>query len=165
VPKARSEIAPQTGAYGVGRSTAQRRAVAAAVERISGAFTADDLASRMRAQSPGVSTATVYRSLAAMTEAGHLTVVGERGDAALYARCAVPGHHHHVVCTGCGATATAPCPVDDVGLAASVPAGFVVTSHEVRLYGLCAACGGRERVAHACSCDAGSDAVPDPEQA
>jgi Fe2+ or Zn2+ uptake regulation protein len=77
----------------------------------------------------------------------------------------VPGHHHHVVCTGCGATATAPCPVDDAGLAASVPAGFVVTSHEVRLYGLCAACGDRERAADGCSCDADAGAAPDPEQA
>jgi Fur family transcriptional regulator, ferric uptake regulator len=160
VAKTGSAIAPRAGAYGAGRSTAQRRAVADAVERIGAAFTADDLAARVRAQAPGVSTATVYRSLSAMTEAGHLTIVGERGGAALYARCAEPGHHHHVVCTGCGATAPAPCPVDDAGLAASVPAGFVVTSHEVRLYGLCAACGDRERAerAGACSCDADAHA-------
>jgi Fur family transcriptional regulator, ferric uptake regulator len=131
------------GAYGAGRSTAQRRSVAAAAARIAGAFTADDLAAAARLENPSVSTATVYRSISAMTASGFLTAVGERDGAALYARCGEAGHHHHVVCTKCGATAHAPCPVDGAGLAAAAPDGFVVTSHEVRLYGLCAACAGR----------------------
>jgi Fur family transcriptional regulator, ferric uptake regulator len=133
----------EVGAYGAGRSTAQRRAIAAAAEGFSGAFTADDLAGRVRRDAPFVSTATVYRAIAAMASSGYLTQVGDRDGAALYARCEEPGHHHHVVCTRCGATAHTPCPLDEAGLAAAAPDGFVVTSHEVRLYGLCAACAGR----------------------
>lgn len=140
-------------AYGAGRSTAQRRAVAAAAAGFDGAFTADDLAARARRDSPRVSTATVYRSVAAMATSGFLTEVGERDGAVLYARCAEAGHHHHVVCTGCGATAHTPCPVDGPGLAEAAPAGFVVTSHELRIYGLCAACADA-RLADGCSCDA-----------
>jgi Fur family transcriptional regulator, ferric uptake regulator len=130
-------------AYGAGRSTAPRRAVASAASGFPGAFTAEQLAARVRLDSPGVSTATVYRSIAAMAASGYLTQVGEREGAALFARCQESGHHHHVVCTACGATAHTPCPVDEAGLAASAPEGFVVTSHEVRLYGLCAKCAGR----------------------
>jgi Fur family transcriptional regulator, ferric uptake regulator len=141
------------GVYGAGRSTAQRRAVAAAVARFGGAFTAGDLATRVRCDTPAVSTATVYRSIAAMAASGHLAPVGERDGAVLYARCEEPGHHHHVVCTRCGATTHAPCPVEPA-LTAAAPDGFIVTSHEVRLYGLCAACGDRERTADGCSCDA-----------
>lgn len=151
--------AREATAYGAGRSTAQRRAVASAASAQAGAFTADDLAERVRRDAPRVSTATVYRSIAAMTASGFLTQVGDRDGAALYARCEETGHHHHVVCTGCGATAHTPCPVDEAGLAAAAPDGFVVTSHEVRLYGLCAACAGGGALAPAaatdsCSCDA-----------
>lgn len=131
---------PGSGAYGAGRSTAQRRAVAAAAGRSSSAFTADDLAARVRRDEPGVSTATVYRSIAAMVASGYLATVGERDGAALYAHCDEAGHHHHLVCTSCGATAHTPCPVDQRVLAATAPDGFVVTSHDVLLYGLCATC-------------------------
>jgi Fur family ferric uptake transcriptional regulator len=134
---------PHTAPYGAGRSTAPRRAAAAAAARLGRAFTAEELAARVRGDAPGVSTATVYRSIAAMSASGYLTQVGERGGATLYARCGEAGHHHHVVCTACGATAHTPCPVDGTGLAAIAPEGFRVTSHEVRLYGLCADC--RER--------------------
>jgi len=127
-------------AYGDGRSTAPRRAIAAAAAAFGSAFTAEALAARVRTGSPAVSTATVYRSISAMASAGFLTAVGERDGAVLYACCGREGHHHHVVCTACGATAHAPCPVDGSGLAAAVPDGFVVTSHEVRFYGLCARC-------------------------
>jgi Fur family ferric uptake transcriptional regulator len=144
-------------AYGAGRSTAPRRAVASAASAFGCAFTAEELTARVRLRSPGVSTATVYRSIAVMAASGYLTQVGDRDGAALYARCAESGHHHHVVCTSCGATAHTPCPVDDAELASAVPEGFVVTSHEVRLYGLCARCAKRVRdAADGCSCDAGN---------
>lgn len=140
-------------AYGASRSTAQRRAAAAAAARFGGAFTADDLIARLRVDEPGFSTATAYRSISAMVASGYVTPVGERDGAVLYARCAHTGHHHHVVCTACGATVDAGCPVDEMGLAASAPEGFVVTSHEVRLYGLCAACNGDAAISDGCSCD------------
>ena len=145
-----------TGAYGAGRSTAPRRAVASAASGFRGAFTAEELAAQVRTDSPGVSTATVYRSIAAMAASGYLTEVGDRDGAALYARCEESGHHHHVVCTACGATAHAPCPVDASALASAAPEGFVVTSHEVRLYGLCARCAeAGAAAADGCSCDTG----------
>jgi len=142
------------GPYGRGRSTGQRRAVVAAAEAMAGAFTADDLVARVRLVAPGVSTATVYRSISALTDSGFLAPVGQRDGAALYTHCAKAGHHHHVVCTGCGATAHAPCPVDVADAQASAPDGFVVTGHEVRFYGLCAACVEREGRGAGCSCDA-----------
>jgi Fur family ferric uptake transcriptional regulator len=127
-------------AFGPGRSTEQRRAIASAVAELGGAFTAEDLAAHMRANRGGVSTATLYRSIATMAGSGFIAPVGERDGAVLYVGCASPDHHHHLVCTSCGATAQTPCPVDAAELARSAPDGFVVTSHEVRLYGLCAKC-------------------------
>lgn len=150
-------IGNANGAYGAGRSTAPRRAVASAASGFGGAFTAEELAARVRTDSPSVSTATVYRSIAAMAASGFLTQVGERDGAALYTRCEESGHHHHVVCTACGATAHTPCPVDGTALASAAPEGFVVTSHEVRLYGLCARCADLAAgAADGCSRDAGT---------
>lgn len=146
------------GAYGAGRTTAQRRAVATAAARYGSAFTAEDLAARVRRESPGVATATVYRSISAMAATGYLARVGERDGAALYVRCDESGHHHHVVCVRCGATAHAPCPVTETSLADAVPDGFVVTSHEVNLYGICAACCALGAPTDGCSCDP----VPSP---
>jgi Fe2+ or Zn2+ uptake regulation protein len=130
-------------AYAGGRASTQRLAVARAAERACGAFTVDDLSALTREDDPRVSTATVYRCVAAMAASGHITEVGERDGAALWVRCDTRDHHHHLVCTSCGATTHAPCPVDVHALATAAPDGFIVISHDVRLYGLCADCNGR----------------------
>jgi Fe2+ or Zn2+ uptake regulation protein len=102
-----------------------------------GAFTVEELAAAVHALDAKASaTATVYRAVSAMEAAGHLERVGVRHGCALYASCADSGHHHHVVCDGCGRTAAAPCPLGGTPAAD----GFVVTRHEVTLYGLCREC-------------------------
>lgn len=130
-------------AYGPGRASAPRTAVAHATMEAEGAFTVEELACAVRQADAAISTATTYRSVAAMLANGFIERVGERGGSALYARCCATGHHHHVVCTECGAVAQAPCPVDSASLAQAAD-GFVVTGHEVTLYGLCPACAARE---------------------
>ena len=135
-----------TAAYGAGRTSAQRLAIARAAGAASGAFSVDDLVSRAREADSAIGTATVYRAVAAMAREGFVQQVGARGGRALYVRCAEAGHHHHLVCTGCGAVAEAPCPVDSAVAEAADRGGFQITSHEVTLYGLCGACvrGGAE---------------------
>ena len=71
----------------------------------------------------------------AMEEAGFIEAVGSRGNAALYVHCAQEGHHHHVVCTSCGAVADAECSVPTVATN-----GFAITGHELSLWGLCPRC-------------------------
>jgi len=126
--------------YGTGRMTPQRRLVAEVADGWSGAFTIDELATAVRARDRAASMATVYRCVAALAENGWLERVGERGGSSLFARCSAGGHHHHhVVCDGCGRVETAECPLApraDTGVAD----GFVITRHEVTLYGLCPDC-------------------------
>ncbi len=127
--------------FGEGRTTGQRRAIAAAADAFGSAFTVEDLVAATRRAAPGIGVATVYRAVAAMEASGALERVGSREGGALYARCDHREHHHHLVCTGCGKTAHAPCPLGPD--AAGIPAGqdgFVVTSHEITLYGLCREC-------------------------
>jgi Fur family transcriptional regulator, ferric uptake regulator len=127
-------------AFGSGRMTSQRATIVAAVTELDAAFTVDDLASAARSLDASVGVATVYRAVAAMEQSGWLERVGERGGSALFARCAAAGHHHHVICTACGRTEAAECPLGDAISADKTAGGFVVTGHEVTLYGLCPGC-------------------------
>lgn len=127
------------------RLTRQRSAVARAVAGMPGAFTVDELVRAASSLEPGIGTATVYRAVAALVRDGELEPVGERDGRVLYARCSAAHHHHHLVCTGCGSTVEATCPLSDGGmLEAAEREGFAVTGHELRVYGLCRACRGGE---------------------
>lgn len=137
-PRAGSSLLER--AYGTSRRSPQRERIARSADAVRGAFSVDELLESVRAEDPGIGPATVYRAVACMVEHGFLEQVGERAGRALYLRCADHGHHHHLVCTGCGTVAQAPCPLDDAAIEAASAQGFVITHHEVSVYGLCADC-------------------------
>lgn len=125
-------------AFPAGRMTGQRRRLVQMVSSMPGAFTIEELAEKVRAADGSAgSVATVYRAVAAMEDSGFVTRVGSKAGSALYARCGVEGHHHHIVCDGCGRVAAADCPLPKQTAAAQ---GFTITRHEVTLYGLCPDC-------------------------
>ncbi|HET6498641.1 MAG TPA: transcriptional repressor [Coriobacteriia bacterium] len=125
--------------FGTGRITGRRRAIAAAADALGGAFTVDDLVKAARSVSPGIGVATVYRAVAVMESCGSLERVGTRESSVLYTRCDHADHHHHLVCTNCGKVARAGCPLPP-SVQVDGTEGFTITNHELRLYGLCAAC-------------------------
>lgn len=126
--------------YGGARLSAQRALIAEAIASLPGAFTAEDLHEAVLRIAPGIGLATVYRALAAMHAVGSVTTVGERAGSALFARCDRHDHHHHLVCTACGAVVGIDCPLGTETLASAARAGHLVTRHEITLYGLCAGC-------------------------
>ena len=130
--------------YGSGRMTPQRRCIAQTAAEMRGAFSVEELAACVRSRDGTVGVATVYRAVTALLASGWLERVGERDGSALFARCQAGGyHHHHVICDGCGRIEATPCPVaaPAAGSDGSPEAGgFLVTRHEVTLYGLCPAC-------------------------
>jgi Fur family transcriptional regulator, ferric uptake regulator len=126
-------------AYGSGRVSTQRLAIArVADEALDRAFSVDDLAASVRREVPGIGLATVYRAVAAMESAGFVESLGTRDGATLYARCSHDGHHHHMLCTGCGAVTEVGCPMDPHLAVRS--AGFRITGHHLVIYGTCPAC-------------------------
>lgn len=127
-------------AYGAHRVSAARRTIAEIADALPGAFSVEDLWDDVRAAVPGVGLATVYRAVNAMLDAAYLAPVGTRGGTALYAVCAGGAHHHHLVCTSCGAVAGIACPVDSGLTSTARAAGYTLTSHEITLYGVCGAC-------------------------
>ena len=132
-------------AFGSGRMTAQRVTIVDAAEQMGGAFTVDDLAVAARRCDATVGVATVYRAVAALEESGWLERVGERSGSALFARCSAGDHHHHhLICTSCGRIEPADCPLEVIASNLKTASGFVVTGHDVTLYGLCPDCASRQ---------------------
>jgi len=129
-----------SNAYGFRRVSPQRRAIADAALGLDGAFTVDDLTRNVALAGQPAGAATVYRAVAAMEAAGWVERVGERGGHALFAHCSDGHHHHHLVCEGCGTVRATACPVERITQDSPELDGFVVTRHEVTLYGLCPQC-------------------------
>lgn len=139
-PTSQRPECPESAAYGPGRRSPQRALIAQGAVAFDGAFTVDELLSCVRESDAKIGSATVYRAVSAMVGHGFLEAVGERDGHALYLSCTDNEHHHHLVCTGCGTVAHAPCPLDDHAIEQAAAHGFVITRHEVNIYGLCAQC-------------------------
>ncbi len=125
--------------------TAPRRAVAEMLADREEHFTALELVGEAKRRRLEVGRATVFRALEIFEELGLVERIDLPNGTHAYVVCQ-PSHHHHVVCTNCGRTAE----VGDLGLDAIAEevrsqTGFVLDSHRIELYGLCADC--RERAA------------------
>lgn len=132
--------------YGSGRVTPQRQLIADAIVARNGAFSIEALAADVCTRDSTIGVATVYRAVTTMLASGWLERVGERGGSALFARCTAGSyHHHHVVCDRCGRIAAADCPLGGSTPGPAQSDGFVVTRHEVTLYGLCPECANADR--------------------
>lgn len=135
-------------AYGDARITAPRASVAMAVADRCDAFTIEDLMRSLRGRgTAAVSTATVYRAVAAMERSGHLERVGTRLGSVLYMRCGAHDHHHHIICDACGRTVATECPLGPRIARVAEGHGFTITRHDVTLYGLCGSCSRKGRTA------------------
>jgi Fur family ferric uptake transcriptional regulator len=122
------------------RPTRQRLAILRAVASERRPVTAQELYARLRGArgSPGL--ATIYRALGALTEAGILRTFPAGGGEVAYRLCE-PGHHHHLICEGCGQVVEIPsCEVEDWASGVARRRGFTTTGHQADIFGLCIAC-------------------------
>jgi len=121
------------------KSTRQRDEIANWFFEHKGHLSADQIYRQVKEVVPGIGFSTVYRTMKLLVEAG---LVSERhfGDGeALYEN--VSGHHDHCICTKCGRIAE----FEDDAIEAlqkkvADKQGFLLTSHKMELYGICAAC-------------------------
>lgn len=123
------------------RSTRQRAAIAAALEKADGFLSAQELHDALRGLDTGVGLTTVYRNLQAMADRGEVDVIRRVDGDALYRRCDVQTHHHHLVCHNCGYSVE----LENEALekwakAAARRHGFSDVRHDLELFGLCEAC-------------------------
>jgi Fur family ferric uptake transcriptional regulator len=126
------------------RVTAQRLAVAETLATSRRPQSAEQLWRRLRAGHGEIGRATVFRSLEALVGAGVARRFEPEGHASTYFACRA-GHHHHLVCTGCG-------DVEEVNEALVLPlvegmraaSGFEVDDARIDFYGRCARCAAKD---------------------
>lgn len=121
------------------RLTGPRRSVAELIVAREGHFSAADLIDDARARRLGIGRATIFRALDLFTELSVLERLDLPTGEHAYVPCEPAGHHHHIVCSGCGRVTE----IEEVGLAledVQRRTGWQVDSHRLELYGRCPRC-------------------------
>jgi Fe2+ or Zn2+ uptake regulation protein len=119
------------------RLTQPRRALAQLIAGRDAHFTAADLLDEARGRRLGIGRATVFRALDLFADLGLLERLDLPNGEHAYIPCA-PVHHHHVVCSECGAATE----VRDFGMQQVIDeverrTGFRIDEHRLELYGRC----------------------------
>lgn len=123
------------------RWTNQRRLIAQAAFATHDHFTADELLEHCRAIDRSVSRATVYRTLSMLEDAGFVEGLDTGDGGRKFEHVLGHAHHDHMVCTSCAAIIEFR---DDELERRQEEAArrhdFEITSHSLKLFGLCRTC-------------------------
>lgn len=122
--------------------TPQRRAVLGLFCCGSEHLTAQQAHEALRTHEPDVGLVTVYRALELFTSVGILDKVNFSDGVDRYERClGASGHHHHLVCTGCGQVIEfGDCVVRSMEQELEKMSGFRIDGHWLELTGQCGEC-------------------------
>jgi Fur family transcriptional regulator, peroxide stress response regulator len=128
------------------RFTEQRAAVYRYLAGTAVHPTADEVFSAVRQDLPGISIATVYKSLETLVGCGLAVKLTYANESARYDGRTDP--HHHARCLSCGAVTDIPgeLPAREIAALRSRADGFAITGYRLELSGYCAGClpdGGR----------------------
>jgi Fur family transcriptional regulator, ferric uptake regulator len=124
------------------RSTRQRAAVSALLDRLDDFRSAQEIHEQLRQAGEGIGLTTVYRTLQGLAEAGEVDVLRTDSGESVYRRCATAEHHHHLVCRRCGTAVEIAGPaVESWAQRVAETHGFSDLSHTVEIFGLCRDCG------------------------
>jgi Fur family transcriptional regulator, ferric uptake regulator len=125
------------------RRSRQRDAIARTFFLMGGHVPVESLVEAVRREQPGVSVATVYRTMKLLSECG-LAVPRDFGDGRARYEPAHHRHahsHDHLICTGCGEIAEFESPqIEALQRRLARRHGFEVERRHVELYGRCGAC-------------------------
>jgi len=122
------------------RLTPQRMMILSAIENSDDHISAEEIYAQVLAKYPHVNISTVYRTLELLKQLGLVTETDLGGGRVRY-HPADKGHHHHLVCTECGAI------IDlDESLLASLESTllreykFIADLRHLAIFGRCANC-------------------------
>lgn len=125
------------------RSTRQRAAVLAALGECEDFISAQELHARLRAAGASVGLSTVYRTVQSLAASEDIDVIITADGEARYRACAPSriGHHHHLVCRGCGRTVEVRSDtVERWATRVGREHGFAQIGHTLEMSGLCPDC-------------------------
>jgi Fur family ferric uptake transcriptional regulator len=123
------------------RVTKQRVAVSAALDELDDFVSTQELYRILQNKGVSVSLATAYRILQSLADDGLVDVLRSGEGEAVYRRCAVTGHHHHLLCRNCGKAVEVEAPAVETWAARIAKEhGFTEVAHTVEIFGLCPDC-------------------------
>ncbi len=101
----------------------------------------EELYLKLRAKHPGIGYATVCRTLKLFSQAGIAHEIHFGDGQTRYEHVTAAEHHDHLVCTSCGMIEEFENKtIEEIQLAVADSHGFLINSHKLELYGLCARC-------------------------
>ena len=101
----------------------------------------EELYLKLRAKNPNIGYATVYRTLKLFAEAGIANEIQFGDGQTRYEHVSEGEHHDHLVCTRCGAiTEFENETIEKLQTEVAVNHGFLIETHKLELYGICAKC-------------------------
>jgi Fur family ferric uptake transcriptional regulator len=122
------------------RTTRQRVAVATLLNELDGFRSAQEVHDELKRRGERVGLTTVYRSLQILASAGQVDMLRGPDGETSYRRCSA-GHHHHLVCRGCGRTVEIDLPgIETTAATVARDNGFTDVSHILEIFGRCATC-------------------------
>jgi Fur family ferric uptake transcriptional regulator len=121
------------------RMTPQRMAILHTLRRSGGHLSPTEVYQRTRRDQPGLTEATVYRTLEFLADKGYALAAHVGGGKLVYEL--TEENHHHLICRACGKTVA----VDYAALTPlyeqlSSSTGYKLDSSHVTLFGLCQDC-------------------------
>ena len=120
------------------RTTKQRTALLATLERQDDFRSAQQIHEQMKADGETVGLATVYRNLQALAESGQVDVLVTDDGESIYRQCAQEDHHHHLVCRRCGRAVEFLSPgLEDWAQKVAAEHGYTELEHTMEIFGLC----------------------------
>lgn len=122
------------------RLTSPRLVILDALENCGGHTTAAELLQAVTTRDPSIGRASVFRTLDLMVKLGIIWTTVQGGSTIHY-MLMPQGHHHHIICTGCGLRVE----FEDCVLGTLVKSleerfGFQIEGHLLELYGRCPQC-------------------------
>jgi Fur family ferric uptake transcriptional regulator len=124
------------------RPTRQRLAVLDVLAAERDDATAQEIHSSLARRGEPVGLATIYRTLAALSESGVVDALNHLPGETCYRLCS-GGHHHHLVCEECHRVVElVGCDLDAWLAASARRHGFTISAHTVELTGVCSDCRG-----------------------
>lgn len=121
--------------------TKAQRAVLRALEGQTTFLSAQDIHARLRERDDPIGLTSVYRALQALSDEGSVDIVRTTSGELAYRRCASDAHHHHLVCTSCGATVEVEAPELEQWVARVASThGYTVSGHTLEVAGTCRRC-------------------------
>ncbi|MFC1944314.1 Fur family transcriptional regulator [Chloroflexota bacterium] len=125
------------------RLTPQRRAVLSEIACSREHLTPAVIHEKVRREHPGIGLVTVYRTLDMLTGLGLLCEVHVGGGCRSYLLRRPLEHHHHLICSGCGAVMDFDgCALDGLAERLSHETGFKIEGHLLEFFGSCRECRG-----------------------